>query len=258
MKIKRKLIPIILSVGIISTLMIALSGTAYAWGLATGEGWAIEDGMFSANCNVGGDSAGSRVSAEEMPGGSSAFCQSWNGPMPLIVTSEGGAYAGPDSIAHIRLWGWASDTSESHGTAWATASGDSRARAYSFHTALDGGSTEVNTSADAYNGAWEYIASLDISNREMEKYIIGTISGRDTPLSAALWADACDTMYFNQTGQEDLQQERDEILATTKEDLRHFSEMVKSAMDEEILCVIGGEEMVEANAQYFNEVKYIK
>ncbi|MEA5074539.1 MAG: insulinase family protein [Eubacterium aggregans] len=116
----------------------------------------------------------------------------------------------------------------------------------------------IGKTFDAYNGAWEYIASLDISNREMEKYIIGTISGRDTPLSAALWADACDTMYFNQTGQEDLQQERDEILATTKEELRHFSEMVKSAMDEEILCVIGGEEMVEANAQYFNEVKYIK
>ncbi|MEG2649838.1 MAG: hypothetical protein RSA63_03080, partial [Eubacterium sp.] len=66
------------------------------------------------------------------------------------------------------------------------------------------------------------------------------------------------TMYFNQTDQEDLQQERDEILATTMEDLRHFSQMVKSAMDKEILCVIGGEEMVEANAQYFNEVKYIK
>lgn len=65
----------------------------------------------------------------------------------------------------------------------------------------------------------------------MEKYIIGTISSKDVPLSTALKADAADTMYFNKTTQEDLQKERDEILGTTNDSLRKTADMIREAMD---------------------------
>lgn len=111
---------------------------------------------------------------------------------------------------------------------------------------------------EVYDQAWEYIDGLDLTQRELEKYIIGTISGKDTPLSAALLGDAADTMYFNHTTAADLQRERDEILSATVGGLKQNAQMVREAMEKNILCVIGGEEAVEAEAQRFKEVKGIK
>lgn len=116
----------------------------------------------------------------------------------------------------------------------------------------------LSKTLDAYNEAFEYVENLDVSRREMEKYIIGTISSKDVPLSTALKADSADTMYFNKTTQEDLQKERDEILGTTNESLRGTAAMIREAMDKNVLCVIGSEEAVRAAEDEFKEIKYIK
>ena len=116
----------------------------------------------------------------------------------------------------------------------------------------------LSKTLDAYNEAFEYVENLEVSRREMEKYIIGTISSKDVPLSTALKADAADTMYFNKTTQEDLQKERDEILGTTNESLRSTAAMIREAMDKNVLCVIGSEEAVRAAEEEFKEIKYIK
>ncbi|MEG0075596.1 MAG: insulinase family protein [Eubacterium sp.] len=111
---------------------------------------------------------------------------------------------------------------------------------------------------DAYNEASEYIEQLDIPRREMEKYIIGTISSKDVPLSTAIKGEVADTMYFNGLSSEDVQKERDEILGTTLENLKEAAQMVKKAMDQTVICVIGSEESVRQAEAVFKEVKYIK
>ncbi|MEG0310286.1 MAG: peptidase M16, partial [Eubacterium sp.] len=111
---------------------------------------------------------------------------------------------------------------------------------------------------DAYNEASEYIEKLDIPRREMEKYIIGTISSKDVPLSTAIKGEVADTMYFNGLSSEDVQKERDEILGTTLENLKEAAQMVKKAMDQTVICVIGSEESVRQAEAVFKEVKYIK
>ena len=111
---------------------------------------------------------------------------------------------------------------------------------------------------EAYNEACRYIETMDVSKRELEKYIIGTISSKDVPLSAALMADAADTMYFNRTTVEDVQRERDEILGTTLETLKASAQMVREVMDKNLVCVIGSEESVREAKDCFGEIKYIK
>lgn len=116
----------------------------------------------------------------------------------------------------------------------------------------------LRKTAAAYDEAFSYIEQLDISQRELEKYIIGTISGKDVPLSTALMADAADTMYFNRTTAKDLQRERDEILGTTVETLREAAGMVREVMDKNMICVIGSEEMVKEAEDCFGEISYIR
>lgn len=110
----------------------------------------------------------------------------------------------------------------------------------------------------AYNEAFEYVEKMETSRREMEKYIIGTISSKDIPLSTAVRAEAADTMYFNGTTWADIQKERDEILGTTLKGLKITANMLREAMDKNVLCVIGSEEKVKEAKDIFKEVKYIK
>ncbi len=118
------------------------------------------------------------------------------------------------------------------GGAYGASFGINKAGELSFSSYRD---PNVARTVDAYNGAAQYISQLNLPQRELEKYIIGTISSRDTPLSVPLLAAAADTMYFNETTQEDIQRERDQILATTTQDLKALAEMVGAAMDENML-----------------------
>lgn len=110
---------------------------------------------------------------------------------------------------------------------------------------------------DIYDHAADYLAKLEISERELEKYIIGTISGRDVPLSANLMAASADSMYFGKVTQEDVQRERDEILSTTQEALRNTADMLRDAMAQETLCVIGSEEAVREAEDTFGSTRYL-
>lgn len=111
---------------------------------------------------------------------------------------------------------------------------------------------------EAYDDAWQYVENLDISRRELEKYIIGTISSKDVPLSAAIKADIGDSMYFNHLTQTAVQQERDEILGTTLNDIKSFAPLLKEVMDKNCLCALGNEETIKKAESVFGEVKYIK
>jgi Zn-dependent M16 (insulinase) family peptidase len=49
----------------------------------------------------------------------------------------------------------------------------------------------------------------------------------------------------------DLQRERDEVLATTVEDLKKFAPMFREGMKQNNICVFGSEEKLKENATLF-------
>lgn len=130
-----------------------------------------------------------------------------------------------------------------------------RAGEFVFSTFRD---PNLKRTLDVYDQAASYIRHLKLSQRELEKYIIGTISGRDVPLSAALSANSADSMYFSRLTQEDIQKEREEILGTTEEKLKAMADMVAEAMNQRMLCVIGSEDAVRKAEDVFTSIQYIK
>lgn len=111
---------------------------------------------------------------------------------------------------------------------------------------------------EAYQGVVEYINNLDLSTRELEKYIIGTISSKDVPLSSSVKGEIADNFYFSGVTTEDLQKERDEILQTTLEQLKSEAKMVAAVLSKNIICVLGSEEAIKAEEKLFNKIRYIK
>ena len=108
-----------------------------------------------------------------------------------------------------------------------------------------------------YDETVDYLTNFTdetVSNREMTKYIIGTMSTMDTPLTPQMKGERGDAAYIRNISQKDLQQERDEILATKQQDIKQLAQVVDAVMKANTLCVLGGEQIIKANKELFGEL----
>ena len=101
----------------------------------------------------------------------------------------------------------------------------------------------------------EYIRNVDFSEREMTKFIIGTISGMDTPLTPSSRGNRSLMSYVTHLEFDRIQKERDEVLATTVEDIRALAPLIQAVLDCDNICVIGNEGKIEEAKDLFTETK---
>ena len=111
----------------------------------------------------------------------------------------------------------------------------------SFSSYRDPNLKETNS---IYENAVDYIASFDADERDITKYIIGTISSLDTPLTPQTKGRRSLSMYMAGLTEADLQKERDQILNVTLEEIRALHKAVKAVIDAGNICVIGSEEKI--------------
>lgn len=110
---------------------------------------------------------------------------------------------------------------------------------------------------EVYKGIYDYLKSFDADDRDMTKYVIGTISNIDRPLTPRAKGTNSLAAYMTGTTAEDLQKQRDEILGVSNDDIRGLAEVVKAILDSENICVIGNENKIEENKDLFTEVKQL-
>ena len=108
---------------------------------------------------------------------------------------------------------------------------------------------------EVYENVVGYLENFDADERDMTKYVIGTISEMDTPLSPSAKGERGLSAYLSHVTNEMLAKERAQILAARPEDIRALAPVLKAVLDTGSLCVIGGDEKVEANKELFGEVK---
>ena len=105
-----------------------------------------------------------------------------------------------------------------------------------------------------YDEIADYLKSFTASEREMTKYIIGTISTVDMPLTPQMKGNLAEILYLRGITKEDRQRERDEILAADEEAIRTLAPVVEACMRTDTFCVFGGEEKVRENEKLFSRV----
>ena len=106
-----------------------------------------------------------------------------------------------------------------------------------------------------YEGIVDYLETFAVSERDMDKYVIGTISNIDRPMTPSAKGDRSMNLYMNHVSEEMIQKERQEILSATPQDIRALSKVVRALLDAHMLCVIGSEEKIEAEKEMFLEVR---
>ncbi len=107
---------------------------------------------------------------------------------------------------------------------------------------------------DVYRDTANYLAAFNVSEREMTKYIIGTVSDLDYPLTPAMKGERATAYYLKKTTQEDVQKERDEVLSTTPQDISSFKDLLNDVMKQNYICVLGNEEKIKKNSNIFDRL----
>lgn len=110
---------------------------------------------------------------------------------------------------------------------------------------------------EVYEGVTEYLRNFSATKRDMAKYIIGTISNMDQPLSPAAKGGRSMSLYMNHVSEDMIYKERQEVLDATVKDIRALAEIVEAVLKENYFCVIGSEEKIEEQKELFMEVRSI-
>ncbi|MFC0906314.1 insulinase family protein [Clostridium sp. MT-14] len=112
----------------------------------------------------------------------------------------------------------------------------------------------LRNTVEIYDRAGEFFKNFNADDRQMVKYIIGTISNLDFPLSPSMEGERAAENYIRHVTYEDLQKERKEILDTKVEDIRKFSDLISSAMIKNNICVLGNEQKIKENKSMFKNL----
>ncbi len=104
---------------------------------------------------------------------------------------------------------------------------------------------------EVYDKMPEYLRAFTADERDMTKYIIGTVSELDTPLTPAAKGMRSVSAYLTGVTYEDIQREREEVIGASKEDVRKTADLISAILSEENFCVIGNEEKIMEQKELF-------
>ena len=106
-----------------------------------------------------------------------------------------------------------------------------------------------------YEHVVDYVKNFEVSERDMVKYIIGTIAKLDAPLTPAADGRQSDLMYMAGTTKEELQKLRDEVLSCDKEAIRALLPYLEAIFETDYRSALGDESVIEKEKDLFKEIK---
>ena len=108
---------------------------------------------------------------------------------------------------------------------------------------------------EIYEGIPEYLRNFNADERDMTKYIIGTFGDLDTPLNPEAKGRRSLAAYLGNITFDMIQQERDQVLSATVEDIRALVDLIASVLQDDNLCVIGNENMIRNASGMFDTIE---
>ena len=112
----------------------------------------------------------------------------------------------------------------------------------------------LRRTVEVYEGVVDYLKNFTVSERDMTKYIIGTMSNIDQPMTPAIKGERSMNLYMNKVSADMIREERSQILDAGQEDIRALARVAKAVLKADQFCVIGSEEKIEENRDMFGTV----
>ena len=138
------------------------------------------------------------------------------------------------------------------GGAYGVMNGSGRSGEGYFVSYRDPNLKETN---DVFESVPDYIEHFNAGERDMTKYVIGTISDLDAPLLPPYKGSKAISAYFSGVTDEMLAEERRQILKADQKDIRELAGIIREILNTGSLCVIGNASKVKENRELFGEIK---
>ena len=107
---------------------------------------------------------------------------------------------------------------------------------------------------DNYYGSVDFLKNFKADEKDMTRYIIGTIAGIDQPLTPSQQGKRAVSYYFKKKSAEEIQKDRDAVLATKPEDIRGFAKLVQDVLDQNAYCVYGNADRLKSEKSLFGSL----
>lgn len=107
----------------------------------------------------------------------------------------------------------------------------------------------------AYEDLPAYLENLTLSDREMTKYVIGTMAAAETQLTPSMKGERAMVHYLSGNTRESRMKIRDEVINCQVGDIRKLAPLVESVMKDPYICVMGSEDKIERDKALFDAVK---
>ena len=137
------------------------------------------------------------------------------------------------------------------GGAYGCGAGFSKNGASSFYSYRD---PHLSSTLEIFRGIVCFLKEFDCDERDMTKYVIGTVSSLDTPLTPRGSGVRSMHAYLTGTTRESIQKIRDEVLNAGVEDIRALAPYMEAILARDCVCVIGNEEKINAAGSLFDEI----
>ena len=106
----------------------------------------------------------------------------------------------------------------------------------------------------AFHGIKEYLAQFNPTDREMRKYIIGSVSALDKPLTPLMKGSIGTARFFKKIDEKLIQAHREEVMGAKPEHIRDIAELVEVVLDKKVICVVGNEGKLQEEESIFGEI----
>lgn len=107
---------------------------------------------------------------------------------------------------------------------------------------------------EIFKKAPEFVKSFEVTRRDMDKYIIGTIGALDTPLTPSTKGARAFDAYLKNFTTELLKEERAQILECDSDAVRALAPVVEAVIDDGYFCAVGNAGVLEANKDKFDKI----
>lgn len=107
----------------------------------------------------------------------------------------------------------------------------------------------------AYEELPAYLENLTLSDREMTKYVIGTMAADEIQLTPSMKGERAMVHYLSGNTRESRMKIRDEIINCQVEDIRKLAPLVDSVMKDPYICVMGSEDRIQKDKDLFDTVR---
>jgi len=114
----------------------------------------------------------------------------------------------------------------------------------------------MNKTLETYKKTAEFISKFEADEKDMTRFIIGTIGDSEMPMTVQQKGATSFHCYFSKRTKEAIQKDRNSILSTKVEDIRGYSKMINDIISQNNICIYGNTDKIQQENE--NKLKLIK